>query len=91
MIADPAERDLARVLDAFDQAVQEAYDKRAPHTVADHAFRLAQAYSRFYAACPVLAAATEEARGSRLSLSRTTLAQLETALDLLGIEVPDQM
>ena len=90
-IAEPAERELALVLDAFDQALVEAYDKRAPNTLAEHAFRLAQTFSRFYAACPVLAAETEALRGSRLALAASTLKQLELALDLLGIETPERM
>jgi arginyl-tRNA synthetase len=90
-IADPAERDLGLVLDAFDAAVAEAYDKRAPHFVAEHAYRLAQAYSKFYAACPVLAAPDAVTKTSRLALSQVALAQLEKALDLLGIETPERM
>jgi arginyl-tRNA synthetase len=91
VIIAPAERELALVLDAFDQAVQEAYDKRGPSFIAEHAYRLAQSFSRFYAACPVLSAPTEVERGSRLALAAVTLKQLEIALRLLGIETPDQM
>jgi arginyl-tRNA synthetase len=90
-IAEPAERELALTLDAFDQAVRDAYDKRAPSAVAEHAYRLAQSYSKFYAACPVLAAADAATRASRLALSAATLKQLETALTLLGIETPERM
>ena len=90
-IAEPSERDLVLVLDAFDHAVIEAYDKRAPNFIAEHAYRLAQAFSRFYQACPVLAAADAATRGSRLALSAATLNQLETALGLLGIEAPERM
>ena len=78
-------------LDAFDQACADAYDKRAPNLVAEHAFRLSQSFSKFYAACPVLGAPEPAVRASRLALSATTLRQLETALDLLGIETPEQM
>jgi arginyl-tRNA synthetase len=90
-IAEPAERELALVLDAFDHAAAEAYDKRAPNVVAEHAFRLAQAFSRFYQACPVLAAPDSAMRGSRLALAKVTLDQMETALGLLGIETPERM
>jgi arginyl-tRNA synthetase len=91
VIAEPAERDLALTLDAFDQAVSEAYDKRSPHVVAEHAYRLAQSFSKFYAACPVLAAPDAGTRGSRLTLSKAALDQLEIALDLLGIATPERM
>ena len=91
LIAEPAERDLALVLDAFDNAVAEAYDKRAPNFLAEHAFRLAQSFSKFYATCPVLGAEDEGLRASRLRLAQTTLAQLETVLSLLGLETPERM
>ena len=91
VIGEPAERELALTLDAFQQAVSEAYDKKAPHFVAEHAYRLAQAYSKFYAACPVLSAKDAAIKASRLALSQTTLKQLEQALELLGIETPERM
>jgi arginyl-tRNA synthetase len=90
IVAAPAERDLTLLLDSFDHAIGEAYDKRAPNLIADHAFRLAQAFAKFYAACPVLIA-EEPARASRLTLAALTLKQLELALDLLGIATPERM
>nr|WP_315053284.1 arginine--tRNA ligase [uncultured Brevundimonas sp.] len=91
VISDPSERDLALTLDAFSTAVADAYDKRMPHLLAEHGYRIAQSFSKFYAACPVLAAPDEATRGSRLALSAAALRQLETALNLLGIETPDRM
>ena len=90
-IQQPAERDLALTLDAYAQAVTDAYDRRAPNALAEHAYRLAQSFSKFYAACPVLSADTPEQRGSRLALAAATLRQLEGALQLLGIETPERM
>jgi len=91
VVVEPAERELVLTLDAFHQAVRDAYDKRAPSAVAEHAYRLAQSYSKFYAACPVLTAADDRTRAARLSLSGATLNQLECALKLLGIETPERM
>ncbi|MGA0545038.1 arginine--tRNA ligase [Brevundimonas sp. VNH65] len=91
VIAEPAERDLALTLDAFDQAVSDAYDKRMPHLIAEHAYRLAQSFSKFYAACPVLIAPDEAIKASRLALSKAALDQLVIALNLLGIETPERM
>lgn len=89
-IAEPAERDLVLTLDAFDTALTEAYDKKAPNALAEHAYRLSQAFSKFYAACPMLSA-EPPLRASRLTLAATTLKQLELALDLLGIATPERM
>ena len=91
VVAEPAERELALALDAFNDAVREAYDRRAPNAVAEHAYRLAQTFSRFYAACPVLGAEDQAVRGSRLTLTTATLNQLELALSLLGLETPERM
>ncbi len=52
--------------------------------------RLSQAFSKFYAACPILQA-EPAVRASRLTLAATALAQLERALDLLGVSVPERM
>jgi arginyl-tRNA synthetase len=90
-IAEPAERDLALTLDAFATAISDAYDKRMPHLVAEHAYRVAQSFSKFYAACPVLAPGHEQTRASRLTLCAASLLQLETALDLLGVKTPERM
>lgn len=90
-VADPAERELALLLDAFDTAVTEAYDKKAPNFIAEHAFKLAQAFSRFYAACPIFREVDARVAASRLALAAATLKQLELALDLLGIEAPERM
>jgi arginyl-tRNA synthetase len=89
-VTEPAERELVLTLDAFETALAEAYDRQAPNAVAEHAYRLSQAFSKFYAACPILQA-EPATRASRLALATTTLAQLERALDLLGIAIPERM
>ena len=90
VVAEPAERDLALTLDAFDAALVEAYDRCAPNAVAEHAYRLSQSFSKFYAACPILQA-EPAVRASRLTLAKATLRQLEQALDVLGVAVPERM
>ncbi len=91
VIHEQAERDLAMLLDAFEGALSEAYDKKAPNFIAEHAYKLAQTFSKFYAACPIMSADDEPTRASRLTLAQTTLRQLEQALALLGIEAPERM
>lgn len=89
-VAEPAERGLALALDGFAAACEAAYEKRAPHFVAEHAFALAQAWSAFYTNCPVLGS-EGETRASRLSFAWATLKQLETCFHLLGIAAPARM
>jgi arginyl-tRNA synthetase len=91
LVGKPAERELTLALDAYDTALSEAYAKRAPNLIAEHAYRLAQTFSKFYAACPILVAEDANIRASRLGFAKVTLDQLDSALRLLGIESPDRM
>lgn len=86
-----AERALVLQLDAFNDALRGAYDKRMPHILCEHAYALAQAFSSFYAAAPVMAESDAVKRGSRLALAMATLRQLELVLGLVGIETPERM
>lgn len=92
LVAEPAERGLVLTLDSFDRALSYAVEKRTPHVLCDHVYRLAQSFSRFYTDCPILAGSTpDEVKASRLALAETTLRQLEIGLGLLGIETPARM
>ncbi len=90
-IAHANERTLTLALDAFDAALVSAYDKRAPHFLAEHAFSLAQAFSGFYTNCPILPEPDPTVRASRLALAQATLKQLTLTLDLLGLHAPERM
>ncbi|MCC6919007.1 MAG: arginine--tRNA ligase [Alphaproteobacteria bacterium] len=85
------ERDLALALLRFPDILEETLKTRAPNVMCDYAFGLAQAFSRFYTAHHILSEADPALRASRLGLAALTLRALETALGLLGIEVPARM
>ncbi len=90
-VTEPAERELVLLLDGFDNALKETYLKRAPNILADHVYRLAQGFSKFYANCPVLVGEDAVLKASRLGLVSLTLKQLELGLDLMGLSAPEQM
>ena len=90
-VIEPAERELVLLLDGFDNALKETYLKRAPNILADHVYRLAQGFSKFYANCPVLVGEDVVLKASRLGLVSLTLKQLELGLDLMGLSAPEQM
>lgn len=85
------ERDLELLLAGFPDTVALAWGKREPHHLCDYAFRLAQAFSRFYQSCHILSDPNAELRASRLALAALTHRVLSQLLDLLGIEVPARM
>lgn len=87
----PAERALAMACLRLPVAVAAATAGYAPNEIADLAFAVAQAFSRFYAECPVLNAEDEGARAARLALCGLAHAVLSRALWMLGIAVPQRM
>lgn len=87
-----SEQQLLIALDAFGKSVSIAGVKYSPHILCDHVYRVAQAFSRFYADCPILSEEIPKPlQSSRLSLAKLTLLQLEKALNILGIEAPERM
>lgn len=91
-IAAAEERKLVLALDGFTLALRLAREKRMPHYVCEHVYGLAQAFSAFYAACPILKDdVSSEVRASRLALCETVLHQLEAGLNIIGITAPDRM
>ncbi len=87
----PGERDLVIAIGAMPDAIQAAYDDRAPNRIADFAFGLAQTFSSYYANFHILSEPDAGLRRSQLGLASLTLRALESALSLLGIEVPERM
>jgi arginyl-tRNA synthetase len=90
-IGSKEERDLALRLLQFGEAVRDAAERRLPHYLCEHAFELAQAFSKFYAACRILDEADARIRASRLSIAAAAGAQLDLVLDLLGMPAPERM
>src|SRR3954447_59578 len=84
------ERQLLLQLLQFDAAVHDTLDKYSPHKMCTYLFDLAQSFTSFYEACPVLKA-DPHTRAFRLRLCEQTARVLRTGLDLLGIEAPERM
>jgi arginyl-tRNA synthetase len=89
--SEPAERDLAKRLLGFGDAVASSLETYSPHKMCGYLFELASIFTGFYENCPVLGAPDPSTRASRLALCALTAAVLEKGLDLLGIEAPERM
>jgi arginyl-tRNA synthetase len=89
--SDEAEKDLAKMLIRYDQAIAIAAEECRPNYLTSYLYDLAQAFSRFYNACPVLKASPAQ-RPVRLLLCDLTARTIRHGLsELLGIEVVEQM
>jgi arginyl-tRNA synthetase len=90
VIGEDKERALAIALVGFGDALAAVDAGDAPHKLCTYLFDLAQAFTAFYEACPVLKA-DDATRDSRLVLCAATANTLRTGLGLLGIEAPEQL
>jgi arginyl-tRNA synthetase len=90
-LTNDVERALALKLLGLGAAIEAVGADAEPHKLAAFLFETASAFTTFYEECPVLKAADDSIRGSRLALSALTLRVLMTGLGLLGIPVPERM
>ncbi|MBL4739790.1 MAG: arginine--tRNA ligase [Sneathiella sp.] len=86
-----AERNLMLALAMLPEAALGAAAKNTPNILCDHVYTLTQEFNAFYHDCHVLGEEDEAIRASRLKLCAITLRQIETVLELLGIDVPERM
>ncbi len=84
------ERHLILQLLQFDAAIHDTLDRYSPHRLCTYLFELAQSFTSFYEACPVLKA-DPQTRVFRIRLCGQTARVLAKGLDLLGIEAPERM
>lgn len=88
---EPAERRLALLLDDFSVTIATVVDEYEPHRLCGYLYSLAQAFTDFYEACPVLRAPTTSIRNNRLLLCQLTGDTLRLGLHLLGIHTPERL
>ncbi|MFC9894249.1 arginine--tRNA ligase [Nocardia sp. NPDC127579] len=88
---EPAERALGLQLDEFGRAVADVAQTLEPHRLAGYLYALAQAFTAFYEACPVLGAEDPAVRGNRIALCRLTGDTVAQGLELLGIAAPERI
>jgi arginyl-tRNA synthetase len=91
ILVEQAERALATKLLGFGAAVSAVAETAEPHRLCTYLFEVASLFTAFYEHCPVLKAAEDAVRESRLALCALTLRVLVTGLDLLGVPVPERM
>ena len=87
----PLEKALAMQLANFSAEVNEAAEALDPSKLAIYAFNLAKLFNSFYAELSIANAETEDKKNLRIQLGILTAATLKQAMQVLGIEVPEQM
>jgi arginyl-tRNA synthetase len=90
VLTEPAELELAKLLAGAADVVVRVSEDLEPNHLCAHLYEVAQSFSRFYEACPVLRA-DEPARTTRLLLCEVASGVLRDGLALLGIDVLERL
>jgi arginyl-tRNA synthetase len=90
-VVNDAERALALQLLEFGPTLASVGAEYEPHRLCAYLFSLAQAFTAFYDASPILKEDDEAVRAGRLALAQLAERVLVEGLDALGVTAPQQM
>ena len=87
----PLERQLIIFLEKYSNVISQATDELNPSVIANYVFHLAKTFNTFYAELSVANAESEEKKLLRLQIALMTATIIKSAMQLLGIKVPERM
>lgn len=90
-LTEEKEIDLANKLMQFNEIINSVAKQGMPHFLCAYLFELAGLFSSFYEACPILSAANETEKQSRLKLAALTAKTIKQGLSLMGINTLERM
>ncbi len=82
---------IIRMLNDFPAVVREAGKVYSPSGIANYAYDLVKEYNQFYHDFSILREENESVKAFRVLLTRNVGKVVKTAMNLLGIEVPERM
>ncbi|AIR66936.1 arginine--tRNA ligase [Cedecea neteri] len=91
VITEDREAQLAARLLQFEETLNVVARDGTPHVMCAYLYDVAGLFSSFYEHCPILSAADETTRNSRLKLALLTAKTLKLGLDTLGINTVERM
>lgn len=89
--ASDVERDLMLAFVRFNSVVESTFKDKSPNRLCEFIYEISNLFNRFYHENRILTEEDKEKKVSWLNLLALTVNILETALDLLGMEVPEKM
>jgi arginyl-tRNA synthetase len=91
LLSDPREIELIRHLASLPKEIDLAAKTYDPAKITKYAIDLATLFHRFYDACSVKNAETEQLRDARILLSVAVRQVLRNTLEILNIDRPEKM
>ena len=62
-----------------------------PSVITRYIIELCTAFNRFYQACPIITADSEESKNARLQITQAVSSTLENALRLICLKTPNKI
>ncbi len=90
ILVDDPSYNLIRTIASYHDKVKEAADKYEPSVIARYVWKLAAAFNKFYHECNILNS-EKETKEARLLLVYLTQSIIKEAMELLGIQCPEEM
>ena len=87
----PLERQLIIFIEKYSNVLSQAADELNPSVIANYVFHLAKTFNSFYTEHSVANAESEEKKSLRVQLSLMTATIIKSAMQVLGIKVPERM
>ena len=82
---------IIRMLNEYPSVVRQAGSDYSPSGIANYAYELAKEYNQFYHDYSILREENTDVKTFRISLTRNVGKVIKSAMNLLGIEVPERM
>lgn len=87
----PEESSLLLAISKFPEKVLQAMNNYEPSVITRYIIELCTAFNRFYQACPIITAADEDVRATRLNITRAVNITLANALHLICLKTPKKI
>ncbi len=85
------EKAIIVLLEQYDSFALQAAQDHNPSLIAIYVFEVAKTFNTLFAELSVLSAETEEKKHLRLQISQLTASVIASAMQLLGVKVPERM
>ena len=79
------------MLNEFPTVIRQAGTDYSPSGIANYTYELAKEYNQFYHDFSILREENENVKAFRVLLTRNVGKVIKTAMNILGIEVPERM
>lgn len=86
-----AEKQIVKQIYEYRNVLKTAADTFSPALIANYTYDLAKEFNRFYQETPIFREENAELRAFRLLISACCARTIATAMNLLGIDVPEKM